>query len=137
MVVMSIRAEHGTMTNTMTDGPGNGAGGGPAWTGPPNPLEGLRRSSDDRWLTGVAGGVARHFDIAPWIIRLAGVALAFVGIGVPIYLLAWILLPSDTRPSIATEHGWNRNTVVAVCVLVVVASIALFGIDGVGPSDHQ
>jgi phage shock protein PspC (stress-responsive transcriptional regulator) len=128
------------MTDTMTDGPDGGPAdgphGGPPWTGPPNPLHDLRRSSDDRWVAGVAGGVARHFDIAPWIVRLGGIALASVGIGVPVYLVAWILLPSDTRPSIATEHGWNRNTVIAVCALVVIASLVLVGSDGIGPADH-
>jgi phage shock protein PspC (stress-responsive transcriptional regulator) len=117
------------MTNTMTDGPN----GGSTWTGPPNPIEGLRRSESDRWMAGVAGGVARHFDVAPWIVRLIACALAVVGIGIPLYILGWLLLPGDTRASVATERGWNRNTVIAVCVLVVVASLAVLGTDGVSP----
>src|SRR4051812_33800316 len=124
---------HGTMTDTMTDGPSDGSTqgppGGPPWGGLPRPLAEYRRSDRDRWLAGVAGGAARQLGIEPWIARTIALGLGIIGIGVPLYVLAWLLLPSDSRPSIATERNWNRNTVFAICALVVIASLALVGTD--------
>src|SRR4051794_38043335 len=98
--------DHGTMTDTMTDEPSDGStrgpAGGPAWTGVPRPLAEFRRSGSDRWLAATAGGAARHLGIAPWIARLIVFGLVILGIGIPLYVLGWLLLPSDTRPSIAT-----------------------------------
>src|SRR5215218_893055 len=134
MVGRPTLPDHGTMTDTMTDGPSDGStpetAGGPPWGGLPRPLAEFRRSDSDRWLAGVAGGAARQLGIEPWIARTIALGLGIIGIGIPLYVLAWLLLPSDTRPSIATERGWNRNTVFAVCALVVIASLAL-----VGPGD--
>jgi len=123
------------MTDTMTDGPTDGSQpggpGGPPWAGLPRPLAEFRRSDSNRWLAGVAGGAARQLGIEPWIARTIALALGIIGIGIPLYVLAWLLLPTDTRPSIATERGWNRNTVLAICALVVIASLALVGPDDI------
>jgi phage shock protein PspC (stress-responsive transcriptional regulator) len=121
------------MTDTMTDGSPNdppgasGSTGGPPWSGPPGPFAGLRRSEHDRWIAGVAAGVGRHLGIDLWLARTIALGLAVIGIGVPLYILGWLLLPTESRPSIASERDWNRNTVIAVCALVVVASLAVFG----------
>jgi phage shock protein PspC (stress-responsive transcriptional regulator) len=121
------------MTDTMTDGPphdppgASGSTGGAPWSGPPGPFAGLRRSEHDRWIAGVAAGVGRHLGIDPWLARTIALGLAVIGIGVPLYILGWLLLPTESRPSVASEHDWNRNTVIAVCALVVVASLAVFG----------
>ena len=58
----------------------------------------LKRSRDDRMLGGVCGGIARHFDIDPVIVRIATVALVCaVGVGAVTYVAAWILMPLDDR----------------------------------------
>lgn len=115
------------MSDTMTEqGPG-----GPRWTGLPQPLGDIRRSDSDRWVAGVAGGLARHFGIESWIVRLIVAVLMMVGIGLPLYVLAWILIPSDETQSVAVERGWNRNTVIAISVLVVVGSLLTFGPDDI------
>lgn len=105
--------------------------GGPRWSGLPRPLGDLRRSESDRWVAGVAGGIARHLGVESWIIRLITAALMMSGVGLAIYVLAWILVPSDRTPSVAEEKGWNRNTVIAVGVLVVIGSLWTFGPDDV------
>jgi phage shock protein C len=54
------------------------------------------RSRDDRMLGGVCGGIARHLDIDPVIVRIATVALVCaVGAGAVAYVAAWILMPLD------------------------------------------
>jgi phage shock protein C len=56
----------------------------------------FRRSLDGRILGGVAAGLARYFAVDPAHIRIALVALSFLGgAGVPLYLAAWVLIPAD------------------------------------------
>ena len=58
----------------------------------------LRRTSRDRRVAGVAGGLARHLDIDPVIVRVDFVLLVFFGVaGVVLYAGCWLLLPSDDR----------------------------------------
>jgi signal transduction histidine kinase/phage shock protein PspC (stress-responsive transcriptional regulator) len=47
-------------------------------------------------LAGVAGGVAEHLGLDPFVVRLAFLVLAFAaGFGVVVYLLLWVLAPSE------------------------------------------
>jgi len=76
------------------------AGGAPA-SGPlaGNPVSRLRRSSRDRWLGGVCGGIAELTDTDSWIWRLLfAVSTLFAGFGPLLYLLLWIFVPSDEKP---------------------------------------
>ena len=67
---------------------------------PPVAPRRIKRSRDDRMLGGVCGGIARHFDVDPVIVRIATVALVcVVGVGAIPYLAAWILMPLEDRPA--------------------------------------
>lgn len=56
----------------------------------------LRRNRQNRMLFGVAGGIARYFNIDPVVVRVAFVALAFLnGIGVLLYILFALIMPKD------------------------------------------
>ncbi|HEV8683227.1 MAG TPA: PspC domain-containing protein [Actinomycetota bacterium] len=56
----------------------------------------LRRSSDDRVLGGVCGGLGRYLGVDPVVLRIAFVILAFAGgSGILLYILAWILIPEE------------------------------------------
>jgi phage shock protein C len=56
----------------------------------------LRRSPNGRLIAGVATGLADYFDFDVAIIRVALVVLAVLGgIGVPLYIAAWILVPEE------------------------------------------
>lgn len=56
----------------------------------------LRRSVADRRVAGVAGGLARHLDVDPILIRVAlVVAVFFGGAGLLAYAGAWILVPDE------------------------------------------
>jgi phage shock protein C len=60
----------------------------------------IKRSRDDRMLGGVCGGIAKHFDIDPVIVRIATIALVCaVGAGAVAYVAAWILMPLDDKES--------------------------------------
>jgi phage shock protein C len=56
----------------------------------------LYRSTDNRWLAGVCGGLAKYFDIDPTLVRVIFVVLAFFGLGgAIIYILLWVLIPQE------------------------------------------
>jgi len=54
----------------------------------------LYRDGDDKFLGGVASGIAHYFEVDPIWIRLGMVALFFgAGFGFLVYIILWILLP--------------------------------------------
>ena len=55
------------------------------------------RSSRDRMVAGVCGGLAQQFGVPTAVIRLAFVLMTFfsIGVGLLIYLVLWIVMPSD------------------------------------------
>jgi phage shock protein C len=56
----------------------------------------LYRSTTDKKIGGVCGGLASYFDLDPLLIRLIFVVLAFAGGGgVLIYLILWIIVPEQ------------------------------------------
>ncbi len=68
--------------------------GGPP-PGPP-PLSRLTRSTQDKVVSGLCGGLGRHFAIDPIVIRVAFVVLTLAGgTGILLYLVGWALIPDD------------------------------------------
>jgi len=56
----------------------------------------FRRSSQDRWIAGVCGGLARVTGVESWVWRLVLTALLlFGGTGGLLYLLLWIFVPAE------------------------------------------
>jgi len=94
----------------------------------------LTRSTSDRMIAGVAGGLGEYFDIDPMIVRIGFVLLGvFGGSSIGLYLLAWLLLPEDGQSSSIAEdvighrRGWGRgrHPRAATILLIVVAALAL------------
>jgi phage shock protein PspC (stress-responsive transcriptional regulator) len=95
----------------------------------------LTRSSSDRVLGGVAGGLGRYFDIDPIIFRIGFVVLTIAGgAGILAYLAAWLLVPEDPIPGEAPV-GRNRTlTWLGAGILTIAACVALGpGLFFVGP----
>ncbi|HVA81899.1 MAG TPA: PspC domain-containing protein [Candidatus Binataceae bacterium] len=56
----------------------------------------FRRSRTDRRFGGVCGGIARSTGMEAWVWRLLFTALGICGgIGIVLYLLLWIFVPSE------------------------------------------
>ena len=70
----------------------------------------LRRSSRNRVLGGVCGGLAEYTGVEALLWRIGFVALAFLGAGVLVYPLLWILLPADKAPAAAAPAPRLRET---------------------------
>ncbi len=87
----------------------------------------LRRSVTDRKVAGVAGGLGRHLDVDPLILRVAFVVLVFFGgAGIILYGACWLLVPEDG----ATRAPFNldeRSRTVALVIVGVLAALALIG----------
>ncbi|MDE0494583.1 MAG: PspC domain-containing protein [Acidimicrobiaceae bacterium] len=69
------------------------------------------RSRTDRVIAGVCGGVGARLGIDATIVRIAFVALAFAWIGVPLYLLGWVLLPQAATVPATTEADDTASAV--------------------------
>ncbi|MCW3024219.1 MAG: PspC protein [Conexibacter sp.] len=86
----------------------------------------LLRSREDRVLGGVCSGIARYFNIDPLIVRIAAVALAFVGgAGVIAYVAAFFLVPADDGTGHPVNDGPSRLATIIGAVAIVLAGIAL------------
>ncbi len=56
----------------------------------------LRRSRDDRWLSGVCGGLGKITGLESWIWRMVFVlCTVFLGFGLLLYVLMWIFVPEE------------------------------------------
>ena|ERR1017187_9763208 len=57
----------------------------------------LYRSSTERKIAGVCGGLAEYFDIDPVIMRLIFVFLLLLGVGpiILVYIIFWIVVPEN------------------------------------------
>ncbi|MBD8868597.1 PspC domain-containing protein [Nocardioides donggukensis] len=93
----------------------------------------LRRSRTDRRVAGVAGGLGRHLDIDPIILRVGFVVLAFFGgAGLLLYAAGWLLLPED-----GDEHGRldldPRTRSVALVGVGVLGGLLVIGDAWAGP----
>jgi phage shock protein C len=57
----------------------------------------LYRSTTERLLGGVCGGIGRHIDVDPIIIRIVWILITCVslGIGIIAYLVCWVVIPEE------------------------------------------
>ncbi|HEY2778081.1 MAG TPA: PspC domain-containing protein [Gaiellaceae bacterium] len=70
----------------------------------------LERSSSDKMVAGVSGGLGKYFDIAPAVFRLGFVVLTLLGgAGVLVYLAAVIVLPKEGDDTSLAEDVLNKR----------------------------
>ncbi len=70
----------------------------------------LYRSEQDRAIAGVCGGLAIYFDRDPLLFRLLFIVLTMTGgIGVPLYLLLWLVLPTAQQEYAHQEQVIRDN----------------------------
>jgi phage shock protein PspC (stress-responsive transcriptional regulator) len=65
----------------------------------------LRRPAHGRMLAGVAAGLADSLDLDVALVRVVLVVLVcFGGIGLPLYLAGWLLIPDEDAAQSVGEH---------------------------------
>ena len=106
----------------------------------------LYRSTTDKMIAGVCGGLAEYFEIDSTLVRILFLALLiFGGGGFLIYLIMWIVVPQkpyfpntsdfnsekktsdvnveESNPNytvgVDTPKSQNRNTVIGIIVIVI------------------
>ena len=90
-----------------------------------------RTTGADRKVAGVAGGLARHLDIDPIILRVAFVVLVFFGgAGLLLYGACWLLLPEDGSVSAPLSLD-DRNRSIALVVIGAISALLVLG-DSIG-----
>lgn len=90
----------------------------------------LRRSTSDKVVAGVCGGLGRYFGVDPVWFRLAFVILAIGGgSGVLLYVIGWIAIPAETGDADADSTGGaqlgTQGPLIAGLVLVGVGLVFL------------
>lgn len=63
----------------------------------------LMRSESDKMIGGVCAGLARYFGIDAALVRLVFVLAVLSGVSPLVYLVLWIVMPSDATVSKPTS----------------------------------
>ncbi|MGB7448283.1 MAG: PspC domain-containing protein, partial [Ornithinimicrobium sp.] len=83
------------------------------------------RRTPDRWIGGVAAGLAHRVGLDPLVIRAGFIVLGlFFGLGVALYVLAWALIPDATETT-HLERGLREGKFASIAILVVAAIVVL------------
>jgi phage shock protein PspC (stress-responsive transcriptional regulator) len=94
------------------------------------PMDGprrLTRSTSDKYVSGVAGGLGRYFGLDPVLFRVAfGVSCVFGGVGLVAYLALWLFLPRDDGEPSVMENRSKATSVIAMILLACLA-VSLLG----------
>jgi len=66
----------------------------------------LKRSTSNKVIAGICGGIAEWLDCDPTAIRAAYVLLASLSVGMPAllaYLILWVVIPKDNGSQLKKE----------------------------------
>ncbi|MFD0738455.1 PspC domain-containing protein [Lysobacter koreensis] len=73
-------------------------------------MQQLRKSSTDRQLDGICGGLGEHTPVPALVWRVAFVVLAVCGgAGLLVYALLWWLMPSADSSGATAGSEWNLH----------------------------
>ncbi|MFT4083873.1 MAG: PspC domain-containing protein [Nocardioides sp.] len=86
-----------------------------------------RGAPEGRFIAGVAGGIARHLDIDPVVVRVVLAVLVFFGgAGLVLYGVGWLFIPEeDGRDAVIRVD--RRSRTVVLWLAAGLAAIAVFG----------
>ncbi len=96
----------------------------------PHPLgASLRRSSTDRLVLGLCGGVARALDVSPTAVRLATLLLGITLLPATVlaYLVTAVILPADDGTVLVGRGERRRRDVTAALLLTFVGAPLVIG----------
>jgi phage shock protein C len=94
----------------------------------------LHRSSTERVIAGVCGGLAEYFEVDPSLVRVAFVVgTLWGGLGLILYVILAIVLPVDPDAADVTVPRPERSRHLAAVVLIVLGALLLAGNVGWAP----
>lgn len=94
----------------------------------------LHRSSNEKVIGGVCGGLSAYFNLDPAIVRLIFALVSiFWGSGILIYLILWVILPEAATTAPSHRRRWYRNDEKKIIGGVCSGIASYFNIDPVWP----
>jgi phage shock protein C len=88
----------------------------------------LTRTSRDRIIGGVGGGIGRYFGIDPTLVRIGFVALALLGgTGLIVYAAALLLVPLDEENADDPKTPRDRALATGLAVALIIAGLVFGG----------
>ena len=108
----------------------------PAPTGAERPT--LYRSSGDRWIAGVCGGIAEHLGVSSALVRLLMIVAVVAGPGVLLYGFFWVMTRPDTTGRAGATPPRQRRPLTRNQLLLVVGIAGLvIGVGWGGPAGQM
>ncbi|MGI8822333.1 MAG: PspC domain-containing protein [Acidimicrobiia bacterium] len=106
-------------------------------TQPQRPLtQGLTRVREGAILGGVAGGLAKRFDVSSSWIQLGFIITTFFGgLGVLLYLVGWVAIPEEGAESsiaedflsgLSNKSGWLGGALIVLAAAILIGAADLF-----------
>lgn len=88
----------------------------------------LRRTTDDRMLFGVCGGLGRYLGVDPALVRIIFVLLAvFGGSGVLLYVIGLVAIPEERPEESAARAGASTPALASGPGVVIGAALVALG----------
>ncbi|MEK6206658.1 MAG: PspC domain-containing protein [Chloroflexota bacterium] len=79
----------------------------------------LYRSTSDRAIAGVCGGLAQYFEVDPALVRILFLVFALAGgASVLLYVVLWIAVPVDNDAQVSTNSHAGNGTVALVLISI-------------------
>jgi phage shock protein PspC (stress-responsive transcriptional regulator) len=89
----------------------------------------LTRSRENRYIGGVAAGIANYFNLDPVLIRVAfAISIAFGGVGVLAYLALLIMVPIEGGPGEPAPQPEGGKRLAVIGGAIALGAIALISI---------
>ncbi len=94
----------------------------------------LYRSRKEKVIAGVCGGLAEYFGIDPVLVRLLMVLLFIYGVGLILYILAWIMIPQEPAEGVVEEvvetdekEEKRKREKIGAAILITIGVVILLG----------
>lgn len=82
----------------------------------------LYRSTSNKMIAGVCGGIAEYLNVDPVVVRIAWILLSIIPLvpGIIIYLIAWLIIPKAPEGAVPDGKPAGNNAAAVLGVLFIV-----------------
>jgi phage shock protein C len=97
------------------------------------PRQRLARSTREKMISGVSGGLAEYFDLDPVVVRLIWIAAGILtaGLVIPVYGVMWMIMPR--QDDVSPTSGWRSTATSAASDPGVAPGAAASPVDPADP----
>ena len=92
-----------------------------------NEAKKLYRSRKDRYLAGIAAGLADYFSVDANLFRILFIIFTFFGgIGILIYVTGWVIIPENFAQEELPRKQAPRDSTFLIAIILIIAGLILF-----------